>query len=220
MTGRKVPSYRPVCLVARMSAFARHKSFDPCGANPYPYTAMLFNVSSLVQEGIGATRRYDVEGEAVTENREPEPVTGTVELLRTKMGVLVRAHLKLEERETCSRCLKPLRETLALDFEEEFQQTVDARGGLLPGERPDTDAFVVNDQHILDITEAVRQYREASAAIAPLCSEDCKGICPDCGADLNAQECRCDKGPIDSRWADLAGLRSAMSDAPSTEGKD
>jgi uncharacterized protein len=179
---------------------------------------MLFNVSGMVQEGIGATRRYDIDGQLVTEGREPEPVTGSVELLRTKSGVLVRAHLKLEERATCSRCLKPLQDTLDLDFEEEFQQTVDARGGLLPGERPDNDAFTIDDRHMLDITEAVRQYREASAVMAPLCKPDCKGLCPECGTDLNTKECRCNQGPIDSRWADLAGLRSAMSEEPSTKG--
>src|SRR4249919_3836158 len=98
----------------------RHNSFDPSSLTPYPYLAMLFNVSGMVQEGIGATRRYDVDGQLVTEDREPEPVTGSVELLRTKAGVLVRAHIKLEESEVCSRCLKPLRELLALEFEEEF----------------------------------------------------------------------------------------------------
>jgi len=181
---------------------------------------MLFNVSSLVQEGIGATRRYEVDGELVTESRGPEPVTGNVELLRTKTGVLVRAHLKLEERETCSRCVTPLQDTLDLAFEEEFQQTVDVRGGLPPGEVPDADTFRIDERHMLDITEAVRQYREASAAIAPLCRPDCKGLCPDCGADLNTEECRCDAGPIDARWADLAGLRSAMPDGPAVERKE
>jgi uncharacterized protein len=175
---------------------------------------MLFNVSGIVQEGIGATRRYDVDGRVASEGREPEPVTGSVELLRTKAGVLVRAHLKLEGREVCSRCLKPLQEALALDFEEEFLQTVDVRGGLPEGELPDNDSFRIDDRHLLDITEAVRQYREASAAIAPVCREDCKGICPDCGVDLNTEDCRCNAGPIDNRWADLAGLRSTMSEEP------
>ena len=120
---------------------------------------MLFNVSGLIQEGIGAVRQYDVEGELVTEGREPERVFGSVEFLRTKMGVLVRAHLKLEERETCSRCATPLQDALALEFEEEFQQVVDATGRLVD-ERPDPDAFTIDDRHQLDLTEAVRQYRE------------------------------------------------------------
>src|SRR3972149_11658251 len=102
---------------------------------------MLFNVSGLVQEGIGATRHYDVQGSLQTEGRAPERVSGSVELLRTRSGVLVRAHLALVDAETCSRCLKPLRETLAIEFEEEFLSTVDLRTGAPLSEPPDKDAF-------------------------------------------------------------------------------
>ena len=82
---------------------------------------MLYNVSGLVQEGMGATRFYDLDDYVDVEGRESERVAGNVELLRTKMGVLVRAHLHLVEVETCSRCLRPLEETVKIDFEEEFQ---------------------------------------------------------------------------------------------------
>src|SRR5512141_1076618 len=109
--------------------------------------AMLFNVSGLIQEGIGAVRQYEVEGELVTEDREPERVFGNVEFLRTKIGVLVRAHLKLVESETCSRCAMPLLEALKIEFEEEFQQVVDAAGRLVE-ERPDPDAFIIDDRHM------------------------------------------------------------------------
>src|SRR3972149_3769815 len=103
---------------------------------------MLFNVSGLVQEGIGATRHYDVQGSLQTEGRAPERGSGGAE--------------------TCSRCLKPLQETLAIDFEEEYQSTVDLRTGAPLSELPDKDAFLIDSQHRLDLTEAVRQYREAS----------------------------------------------------------
>src|SRR3972149_4577859 len=98
---------------------------------------MLFNVSGLVQEGIGATRHYDVQGSLETGGRAPGRVSGSVELMRTDSGVLVRAHLALADAETCSRCLQPLRETLAIDFEEEDQSTVDLRTGAPPSELPD-----------------------------------------------------------------------------------
>src|SRR3972149_1664586 len=68
---------------------------------------MLFNVSGLVQEGIGATRHYDVQGSLQTEGRAPERVSGSVELMRTDSGVLVRAHLALADAETCSRRPRP-----------------------------------------------------------------------------------------------------------------
>jgi uncharacterized protein len=168
---------------------------------------MLFNVSGLIQEGIGAVRKHEVDGTLASEGREPEQAHGDVEFLRTKTGVLVRAHLELEERETCSRCLKPLQDTLAIEFEEEFQQTVEASGRPVE-ERPDPEAFTIDDRHMLDLTEAIRQYREAQAGMQPLCREDCKGLCANCGGDLNETQCRCEP-VIDQRWASLAGLRAA-----------
>ncbi len=39
-----------------------------------------------------------------------------------------------------------------------------------------------------------------------LCSEDCKGLCPICGCDLNVSECSCEKETIDPRWAALAEI--------------
>jgi uncharacterized protein len=174
---------------------------------------MLFNVSGLMQEGIGATRTYGVKGTLHSEERPPEPVEGEVELLRTPAGILVRARIKLVEPELCSRCLQPLQETLDIGFEEEFLATVDAHG-VPTREVEDEDAFTIDQNHMLDLTEAVRQYREASAIMQPLCRPDCRGLCPQCGKDLNTGACDCDAVQEDSPWAALAGL------LPKTEGKE
>jgi uncharacterized protein len=151
---------------------------------------MLFNVSGLIQEGIGATRHHEVDGVLESAERGPEPVSGEVELIRTRAGVLVRARLSLEVKETCSRCLQPLQETLPIEFEEEFRTTVDLAGQPVL-EADAEEAFLIDENHLLDLTEAVRQYREASAVMQPLCRPDCKGLCPRCGRDLNAGECDC-----------------------------
>jgi DUF177 domain-containing protein len=175
-------------------------------SNPYPYNAMLFNVSGLIQEGIGATRRHEVEGVLESEERPPEPVTGVAELLRTKDGVLVRAKLRLVEPEVCSRCVKPLEETLAIEFEEEFRTTVDVRSGMPAEEPPEEEDFLIDENHLLDLTEAIRQYREASAIMQPLCRPDCRGLCARCGQDLNTGDCACIVAPVDNRWSALASL--------------
>ena len=167
---------------------------------------MLFNVSGLEQEGIGATREYEIDGVLQSEERGREPVTGRVELLRTDRGILVRAKLRLVEPETCSRCLNPLEETLPIEFEEEFKTVVDVRSGQPIGEAPDEDDFVIDESHMLDLTEAIRQYREASAVMQPLCRPDCRGLCPICGQDLNTGDCDCSAAPVDNRWSALAGL--------------
>jgi uncharacterized protein len=171
--------------------------------------AMFFNVSGLVQEGIGATRRYDLEGELRREDGELERVAGEVEFLRTRAGVLVRAHLNLVEPEVCSRCLEPLEEKVPIEFEEEFQATVDVHTGHPVSEKPSEDAFLIDAQHTLDLTEAIRQYREASATMQPLCRPDCRGLCPDCGRDLNTGDCNCGQDAMDGRWAALSGLRTS-----------
>jgi DUF177 domain-containing protein len=182
---------------------------------------MFFNVSGLIQEGIGATRTHDVEGTVQVEGRAPEQVAGRVEMLRTKAGVLVRAHLDLVEPEVCSRCLRPLEEKVILKFEEEFLATLDVRSGEEIDEAPDPDAFTIDENHMLDLTEAVRQYREVSLDMQPLCRPDCRGLCPHCGKDLNLGDCECDKGAVDDRWARLAALRPASGQAlRGSEGKE
>ena len=169
---------------------------------------MIFNVSGLIQEGIGATREYDVNGSTEAEDGTQERITGGVELLRTKAGVLVRSRLRLVEPETCSRCLKPLDGTVPIEFEEEFIATFDAGGQPVIGPR-DEDAFLIDSQHTLDLREAVRQYREASREMAPLCRPDCKGLCSNCGADLNVGDHDCESEPVDNRWAALGALKGS-----------
>ena len=175
---------------------------------------MLFNVAGLIHEGIGATRHYQLDGAVYSDDRGQEPVAGAVELIRTRAGVLVRAHLQLREPETCSRCLNPLQETVGIDCEEEFLTTVDLHTGQPLSEAHDEDAFLIDQNHLLDLTEAVRQYREASVEMQPLCRPDCRGLCPRCGRDLNAGDCDCSPGATDARWAALSSL------LPDTEGKD
>ncbi|HLF71041.1 MAG TPA: DUF177 domain-containing protein [Dehalococcoidia bacterium] len=167
---------------------------------------MIFNVAGLLQEGIGATREYDLDGAIQGEDGVSEAVSGDVELLCTQAGVLVRAHLRLVEPETCSRCAAPLTETVKIEFEEEFIATFDAAGHPISGPRDD-DAFLIDSRHTLDLTEAVRQYREASREMAPLCRPDCKGLCANCGADLNVGDHACDAETVDNRWAALAALK-------------
>jgi uncharacterized protein len=167
---------------------------------------MIFNVSGLVQDGIGATRRHKIDETLTNPAGKPEKVRGDVELLRTKAGVLVRAWLELATAAECSRCLRPLEATIPVRFEEEFLATLDLRSGQPLDEEPDADAFKIDENHLLDLTEAIRQYREVSREMQPLCRPDCRGLCPRCGADLNEGDCGCEAGAIDARWAGLAGL--------------
>jgi uncharacterized protein len=160
---------------------------------------MIFNVSQLIREETGASRRYPLEPEAPVRR-------GRVELIRTPGGVLVRCHADVLLEAQCSRCLAPFCYPESIDFEEVYvQQTDPVSGRQIPLEDPD--AFLISQSHTIDITEAVRQYTEMAAEMQPLCRPDCPGICPICGKDLSIATCQCDRTPIDPRWAALVALK-------------
>jgi uncharacterized protein len=161
---------------------------------------LQFNVAQLLREHVGATRRYILEP-------QPPVHRGSVEFIRTPDGVLVRFDGEAILDANCSRCLAAFGYPVQVAFEEIFVQQVDVVTGAKLPPREDPDSFLIDLSHTIDITEAVRQYSEMAAAMQPLCRPDCPGICPECGTDLNLGDCRCDRPPVDSRWAALAALK-------------
>lgn len=162
---------------------------------------MLFNVSQLLREGVGATRRYTLAPELPVHQ-------GAVELVRTPQGVLVRANVDVVEDAVCSRCVVPFGYPLHLQFEEVFVQLYDVQTGARLDVDRDLDSFTIDDHHTIDITEAVRQYSEMAAALQPLCREDCPGLCVVCGQDLSVRQCGCETTRSDPRWAALEALKT------------
>jgi uncharacterized protein len=74
------------------------------------------------------------------------------------------------------------------------------------------DETVVFSGEKLDITDIVLNSFLMNVSGKYLCSEDCKGLCPKCGADLNEGKCSCDSDEIDPRWADLQEIMKNMTD--------
>jgi len=164
---------------------------------------MLYNVAQLLKEPAGAFRDYRLEDDVVfTDAPEwgPVRVRGTVRLLRTGPGILVTGALHTAIAEECSRCLQPLREALGCELEDEYFPMLDLTSGQ-PVEVP-PDGFPIDAHHLLDLTEAVRQAIVVSQPIQPLCSAECRGLCPECGANRNEAS-----GAGDPRWAALRALQ-------------
>ena len=175
---------------------------------------MEYSVSQLLKASVGATRRAEVETAlpSIDEFAAGAPIRGSLKLTRTGRGVLVDARLSTAARVNCSRCLGELMAPLQLRIREEFLPTVDVVTGL-PAEVPDGDeAFTIDEHHILDLGEAVRQYALLDLPLQPLCRPDCAGLCPYCGQNLNEGRCACSDQEGDSRLAPLASLLSLVED--------
>ena len=100
----------------------------------------------------------------------------------------------------CRRCLKPVRAELAAEVREMFEP-----------DPVDDDMYpMVNDE--IDLLPLAREAVLLELPLVVLCREDCAGLCPQCGIDLNEDTCSCE-APTDPRWAALEQLRS---DDPNT----
>ena len=167
---------------------------------------MSFNVATLLQEPIGSRRRRTLDREAMASTRDgwAADVSGSVDLLRTARGVLVRARVSCAPTLECARCLDTFVQPLDLVIDEEFVPVVD----LVTGERVEAgeDELRIDERHVLDLSEAVRQYEQAAIPLQPICRPGCAGLCPECGANRNEERCGCADGAASGPFAALAGL--------------
>jgi uncharacterized protein len=166
-----------------------------------------YNVSTLLEEPVGATREFEVDDGVLMDEEEPrhQHIVGHATLLRTKHGVLVTARLQGVQSERCSRCLQELDIPLEIDIEEEFLAGGEATTGPGQSTAATREAFRIDVHHTLDLEEAVRQYWTSALPMQPVCRSDCRGLCPHCGQDLNERACSC-APEEDERWSALRQL--------------
>jgi len=149
------------------------------------------NVAQLLKEGIGATRTFEVDDTLYLDETTQCQVQGEVELLHTRRGILVRGTFTGTSHLVCSRCLDFFEYPLTFRMEEEFLPLVDVISGAPLPLDDDPTTFTIDDRHILDLSEAIRQYALLAIPMKPMCRPDCPGLCPQCGANLNQQRCQC-----------------------------
>lgn len=70
--------------------------------------------------------------------------------------------------------------------------------------------YISKDTDKIDITEDVREYLLLEVPIKKLCKEDCKGLCPRCGKNLNDGQCSCKPEDVDIRWKPLLELKNKL----------
>ncbi len=131
-----------------------------------------------------------------------KPVEVTGEIVNMGGYISLDATIAVEYDAECARCLKPL----SRRFETSFSRTVVNHGELVNTSLEDTDDYIEIVDGMLDIETASAEQLMMEFPTKELCLEDCKGLCPKCGQDLNEGECGCVKKEIDPRLAILQKL--------------
>jgi uncharacterized protein len=106
----------------------------------------------------------------------------------------------------CDRCLKPLTIPVEQTFDLTYVPPVRTEE---EKELGDDDLLVAfyTDQ-VIDVDDLVREQIELAVPMSRLCSDKCRGLCPECGANLNEADCRCNPEDVDPRWAALTQLKA------------
>jgi uncharacterized protein len=146
----------------------------------------------------------------------PMAVTGRADLLVENRGhheqiadIRIRAAYRATFEVLCARCVEPVSTPVAGNFDLIFRpQAADAESGERAITLDETEIGYYEESG-LSLEDVVREQVLLSLPSRTLCKEDCKGLCPRCGQNLNLETCKCDTSS-DPRWNALAGLASAV----------
>lgn len=181
---------------------------------------MLFKVEELEREPIEfeeaiPSGKIDFGGEA--EQLGGLKAKGRVDAIPEHVGpkeviydIRLRAEYAGDFEVPCARCVEPVVHQLKGDFDLVFRP---AGADLGSDER----AISTSETEIgyyqgggLTLEDVLREQVLLSLPVRTLCREDCKGLCPRCGRNLNAETCNCGETPSDPRWKALSDIGSRI----------
>jgi uncharacterized protein len=140
--------------------------------------------------------------------RVATPVHLSLDVEKVGKGVFrVVGHATTTLELECGRCVEPFE--MPIDAEFELRYVPQSPGAAAEPEREIseddlTTAFYRDEA--LDIIEMLREQFQLALPMKPLCATSCRGLCPECGANLNRTECGCEPRWEDPRLAPLKGL--------------
>ena len=145
-------------------------------------------------------------GVAMARVPEGSPIELDLRLESVLEGVLVSGTADLLIGAECSRCLEPFDWHEEVDLTELFRYpSTDARGAVVEEEDESEDPLPVLQDDLIDLLPVLRDAVVIDLPLAPLCSEDCLGLCPDCGVRLEDDPQHTHE-TSDPRWAALTAL--------------
>lgn len=159
---------------------------------------MILDVSQLIQSD-GAVKELDLNlklkdlsfnGQDIV-FETPFKLKGAVKNIAGVLYLNLDADVSFETQ--CARCLDPVKESLSFPISEVFSKT----------ETDGEEDVTVLESGNIDLDEVVEKAFVGVLPISYLCSSDCKGLCSNCGCNLNRETCSCGEDSTDPRLAVL-----------------
>jgi uncharacterized protein len=146
--------------------------------------------------GLGPIREYRLEG----------PVNVALAYYRAGTEIFFRGEFTAATVATCARCAEEFVAPSGRGFRYVLAPRAigdDRNAGL----RVEDLEFSLYDGEEVDLTPLIREQMLLALPTRPLCREDCRGLCPRCGANLNEHDCGCSIESVDSRLAILRTIK-------------
>ncbi|MDQ1514715.1 MAG: hypothetical protein QOE80_545 [Actinomycetota bacterium] len=134
-----------------------------------------------------------------------EPLTIDLRLESLSAAVVASGHVQGRWRAVCSRCLAPLEADFDLALREVFEE-----------DPIEEETYPLRNDEI-DLEQPLRDLVVPELPLVPLCDEDCQGLCPSCGANLNEGPCGCGSESRDPRWDALRAFAVSEDAEPRPE---
>jgi uncharacterized protein len=166
-------------------------------------SSLRINISGL-SEGPHSYNLSSPASDLGLDERFDGTVDVSVDLEKTHREILLKAHARCEGVFTCDRCLDVFRRPMEVEYELIYLLTPQE-----PARKSEEQVEVQvlsHDTNIIDIGEDARQFLLLQLPIKMLCKDDCAGLCPSCGTNLNRGACDCSVTEADPRWNALKNL--------------
>ena len=151
---------------------------------------------------------FPPDGEAF---RVVDPVSLAFDILKDKQHFQLTGSVKTVLELPCSRCLEPFRIPVDSQFDLRYQPHTHAAGSGHEAERQieeDDLSTAFYDNDVIDLGQLMREQFYLALPMKPLCGDDCRGLCPICGTNLNRGRCDCKREWEDPRLAVLKTLKT------------
>jgi uncharacterized protein len=180
---------------------------------------MLFDISDLSPQGIWVDERVTISdlprGEDEKVRFDPVSITGS--LRPVAEGVEFTGRFETVGHFVCARCLEPVDRKVSGRFSlllvappaDEEQEEEEASAERADMDEDAEDVYRLDERGAVDMEQVLREQLDLALPLRALCSEDCRGLCAGCGADLNRETCRCEP-EVDERWAGLEELKRQL----------